>query len=51
MPQMAPMNWTLLMIYFLAIFISYNMVNYFIFKYPVKSSLKDKKETSINWKW
>nr|AML26752.1 ATP synthase F0 subunit 8 [Histeridae sp. BMNH 1274745] len=51
MPQMAPMNWTLLMVYFLMIFISYNMLNYFIFTYPVKTPIKSKIKTSVNWKW
>nr|AML25688.1 ATP synthase F0 subunit 8 [Histeridae sp. BMNH 1274743] len=51
MPQMAPMNWAMLMIYFIMIFISYNMLNYFIFKYPIKKSTSETTKKSINWKW
>nr|AML25786.1 ATP synthase F0 subunit 8 [Histeridae sp. BMNH 1274329] len=51
MPQMAPMNWAMLMIYFIMIFISYNLLNYFIFEYSVKTFMFKKSKSSVNWKW
>nr|QWB85873.1 ATP synthase F0 subunit 8 [Purpuricenus lituratus] len=51
MPQMAPMNWLTLFIYFSAVFLMFNMMNYFSFLQPIKSSKKMKKKTSFNWKW
>nr|APX40905.1 ATP synthase F0 subunit 8 [Plateumaris sericea] len=51
MPQMSPLNWMMLFIYFLLIFMIFNIMNYYktkmfnkkinIIKYPMK----------INWKW
>nr|AXS65071.1 ATP synthase F0 subunit 8 [Histeroidea sp. 2 KM-2017] len=51
MPQMAPLSWVTLMFYFIFIFLSYNMMNYFIFTYPTKSIKSGFKKKSINWKW
>nr|ARH54016.1 ATP synthase F0 subunit 8 [Stricticollis tobias] len=51
MPQMAPLNWLSLMIFFIFIFMLVNSLNYYSFMYsPQKKSIK-KKTTSINWKW
>nr|UYB77578.1 ATP synthase F0 subunit 8 [Philonthus lomatus] len=51
MPQMAPMNWLTLFIMFTIIFLIFNSMNYFSFKYPYKSSSTIKKTFKINWKW
>nr|APX39917.1 ATP synthase F0 subunit 8 [Hydrothassa fairmairei] len=51
MPQMMPLNWLILMFYFLIIFMMFNIMNYFMFYYNIKS-LKNKSKTIIyNWKW
>nr|AXS66233.1 ATP synthase F0 subunit 8 [Cucujoidea sp. 2 KM-2017] len=51
MPQMAPLSWLILFVYFLMIFIIYNVMNYYMFYYSVKLNLMNKKMNSINWKW
>nr|AML25953.1 ATP synthase F0 subunit 8 [Staphylinidae sp. BMNH 1274220] len=51
MPQMAPMNWLLLFIMFIAAFIMFNILNYYCFMYTPKSSIKKKESSSISWKW
>nr|AML25919.1 ATP synthase F0 subunit 8 [Staphylinidae sp. BMNH 1274217] len=51
MPQMAPMNWLMLFLMFIAVFIMFNVLNYYCFMYPPKTSSIKKKTTSINWKW
>nr|YP_009350536.1 ATP synthase F0 subunit 8 [Tuberculitermes bycanistes]AQP27312.1 ATP synthase F0 subunit 8 [Tuberculitermes bycanistes] len=52
MPQMMPMEWTMLYFVFLATFLMFNIMNYFA-QSPNKSS-KTKKTILINktnWKW
>nr|WNL54267.1 ATP synthase F0 subunit 8 [Microcerotermes subtilis] len=52
MPQMMPMEWTMLYITFLATFLMFNITNYFI-QLPSQQS-KTKKSININktnWKW
>nr|AQP27839.1 ATP synthase F0 subunit 8 [Termes fatalis] len=52
MPQMMPMEWTMLYIMFLATFLMFNIMNYFI-QSPNKQT-KEKKMININktnWKW
>nr|AQP26941.1 ATP synthase F0 subunit 8 [Procapritermes sp. 1 TB-2017] len=52
MPQMMPMEWTLLYITFLATFLMFNIMNYFN-QSPNKQT-KIKKMININktnWKW
>nr|AXS66516.1 ATP synthase F0 subunit 8 [Coleoptera sp. 28 KM-2017] len=51
MPQMAPMNWLMLFIYFLCIFLMVNTLNYFNFTYLVKKTSLNKKKISYSWKW
>nr|AYW52365.1 ATP synthase F0 subunit 8 [Nitidulidae sp. 1 ACP-2013] len=51
MPQMAPLNWLILFIYFIIIFLMFNAVNYFSFLYKIKSSSVEKKKIQYNWKW
>nr|AQP28725.1 ATP synthase F0 subunit 8 [Nasutitermes sp. 2 TB-2017] len=52
MPQMMPMEWTLLYITFMTTFLMFNIMNYFA-QSPSKQS-KSSKNISIhktNWKW
>nr|ALO77329.1 ATP synthase F0 subunit 8 [Xinidium sp. XIN01] len=51
MPQMAPMNWLLLLFYFMIIFMIFNVKNYYSFMYKIKSYSFDKKITNMTWKW
>nr|QNG56213.1 ATP synthase F0 subunit 8 [Pediacus sp. MJ-2020] len=51
MPQMAPLNWLILFFYFSLIFIMFNSLNYFSFKYKIKKSIMKKKMFNPNWKW
>nr|ARH54328.1 ATP synthase F0 subunit 8 [Cymbiodyta marginella] len=51
MPQMAPLNWLFLFILFVMIFIMFNSMNYFSFKYSVKTYKPTQKKSLINWKW
>nr|QXT44209.1 ATP synthase F0 subunit 8 [Astalotermes sp. A JRA-2021a]QXT44313.1 ATP synthase F0 subunit 8 [Astalotermes sp. A JRA-2021a] len=52
MPQMMPMEWTLLYITFLLTFLMFNIMNYFAQtpnqQYHTK---KDIHTNKINWKW
>nr|YP_010925941.1 ATP synthase F0 subunit 8 [Thelaira chrysopruinosa]WKF19262.1 ATP synthase F0 subunit 8 [Thelaira chrysopruinosa] len=53
MPQMAPMNWLSLFIFFFLMFIIFNMMNYFFFftnKPMLKFSFMKNKKL-LNWKW
>nr|AQP28972.1 ATP synthase F0 subunit 8 [Termes rostratus] len=52
MPQMMPMEWTMLYITFLATFLMFNIMNYFI--QSPSSQAKEKKiinTNKTNWKW
>nr|ALO70639.1 ATP synthase F0 subunit 8 [Ischnosoma splendidum] len=51
MPQMAPMNWLSLFIYFSIIFMMFNTLNYFSFLYKPKTFTFKVNKTIFNWKW
>nr|QIV24799.1 ATP synthase F0 subunit 8 [Xixuthrus sp. ANIC_25-067096] len=51
MPQMAPLNWLILAILFTLIFLIFNVLNYFVFKYEIKSFKTIKTPITITWKW
>nr|AXS65473.1 ATP synthase F0 subunit 8 [Nitidulidae sp. KM-2017] len=51
MPQMAPLNWLALFIYFIIIFILFNVMNYFSFLYKIKSPKTTKNKIMFSWKW
>nr|YP_010580843.1 ATP synthase F0 subunit 8 [Bruchidius siliquastri]UZT27028.1 ATP synthase F0 subunit 8 [Bruchidius siliquastri] len=51
MPQMAPLSWLTLMIFFSMIFLIFNNINFFSFLYPVKKNYLTKKTTKLTWKW
>nr|YP_009115114.1 ATP synthase F0 subunit 8 [Neocapritermes taracua]AIZ68300.1 ATP synthase F0 subunit 8 [Neocapritermes taracua]AQP28095.1 ATP synthase F0 subunit 8 [Neocapritermes taracua] len=52
MPQMMPMEWTMLYITFLATFLMFNIMNYFI-QSPNHQSMTKKiiNVSKTNWKW
>nr|QEJ81480.1 ATP synthase F0 subunit 8 [Luciola sp. FM20] len=51
MPQMAPLSWLSLFIYFMMIFLSFNMMNYFSFTYKKKFFKQNKNIKLLIWKW
>nr|ATN23520.1 ATP synthase F0 subunit 8 [Neolema sp. EMHAU-15071012] len=51
MPQMAPLNWISLMIYFIILFYMFNMINFYINIYNPKKFIINKKNIKLNWKW
>nr|WKU84144.1 ATP synthase F0 subunit 8 [Serichlamys sp.] len=53
MPQMAPMNWSILFTMFIILLILFTMLNYYMYlplKFQTKNS-KNYKILSKNWKW
>nr|UXW64190.1 ATP synthase F0 subunit 8 [Colias erate] len=54
MPQMMPINWMLSLLFFILIFIMFNIMNYYIFSLKINnlnvkpSSLKN---NLLAWKW
>nr|YP_010564295.1 ATP synthase F0 subunit 8 [Elophila turbata]UYX62305.1 ATP synthase F0 subunit 8 [Elophila turbata] len=53
MPQMMPLNWLMSFIFFIIIFIMFNIMNYYIFIYKNKKNmnLKMMKKFNLKWKW
>nr|YP_009939490.1 ATP synthase F0 subunit 8 [Chrysomela vigintipunctata]QNV48731.1 ATP synthase F0 subunit 8 [Chrysomela vigintipunctata] len=51
MPQMMPLNWLILLFYFMSIFFLFNIMNYYMFSYSSKTYKKSKKNIMFNWKW
>nr|AXS65128.1 ATP synthase F0 subunit 8 [Cucujoidea sp. 19 KM-2017] len=51
MPQMAPMNWLILLIYFLILLILLTSINYYFYLYYPQKNINFKKNNIINWKW
>nr|WRO44926.1 ATP synthase F0 subunit 8 [Themus luteipes] len=52
MPQMAPLSWLNLFIFFIAVFLIFNSLNYFFFNKPCISHNKTiMKKNNYNWKW
>nr|YP_010563168.1 ATP synthase F0 subunit 8 [Cnethodonta grisescens]UYX61174.1 ATP synthase F0 subunit 8 [Cnethodonta grisescens] len=52
MPQMMPINWMFSLIFFICIFIIFNMMNYYIFNYKYnKYNFTTKKKMPFFWKW
>nr|YP_010166611.1 ATP synthase F0 subunit 8 [Hydroporus planus]ANJ70247.1 ATP synthase F0 subunit 8 [Hydroporus planus]QRV62702.1 ATP synthase F0 subunit 8 [Hydroporus planus] len=52
MPQMAPMNWLILYIFFSMTFIMFNFLNYYLFLINKKNNNINKLlKKSFNWKW
>nr|CCJ27890.1 ATP8 [Thaumetopoea bonjeani] len=54
MPQMMPINWLMSLIFFIYIFLMFNMMNYFIFNYTFNNKNNNffkKSSLPIMWKW
>nr|AXS66391.1 ATP synthase F0 subunit 8 [Cucujoidea sp. 13 KM-2017] len=51
MPQMAPINWLILFILFITIYMLTNMLMYFLFNYTSKFTFFKKKKILNSWKW
>nr|YP_010895317.1 ATP synthase F0 subunit 8 [Victoriana melanorrhina]WJW73908.1 ATP synthase F0 subunit 8 [Victoriana melanorrhina] len=54
MPQMAPISWLSLFMFFSMIFILFNMMNYFIYipmTHKSNKNLNKINSNSMNWKW
>nr|APX40632.1 ATP synthase F0 subunit 8 [Colaspidema barbarum] len=51
MPQMMPLNWLTLFFYTISIFFLFNMMNYYMFIYKIKSLKTSKKSIKYTWKW
>nr|WRO44822.1 ATP synthase F0 subunit 8 [Podabrus annulatus] len=53
MPQMAPLSWLNLFIFFITVFLIFNSLNYFYFNKSFNSQNKKsiKNNFKNNWKW
>nr|QNJ33263.1 ATP synthase F0 subunit 8 [Toxeutes macleayi] len=51
MPQMAPLNWLSLFIFFTLIFLMFNTINFFSIIYPIKKDYFKKVKSPLTWKW
>nr|YP_009936905.1 ATP synthase F0 subunit 8 [Tuta absoluta]QNT11849.1 ATP synthase F0 subunit 8 [Tuta absoluta]UJM44069.1 ATP synthase F0 subunit 8 [Tuta absoluta]UJM44082.1 ATP synthase F0 subunit 8 [Tuta absoluta] len=56
MPQMMPINWMMSFIFFITIFILFNIMNYYIFIIKMNNNNLNfnknfKKIKNLNWKW
>nr|ARH54445.1 ATP synthase F0 subunit 8 [Lissodema cursor] len=51
MPQMAPLNWLTLMLFFIMNFMMFNIMNYYLFFYHPKLISSKNKKLFLNWKW
>nr|YP_009485872.1 ATP synthase F0 subunit 8 [Paroster macrosturtensis]AVZ66450.1 ATP synthase F0 subunit 8 [Paroster macrosturtensis] len=52
MPQMAPMNWLFLYLFFSMMFILFNFMNFYIFLIKKNNlTIKFMPMKSMNWKW
>nr|AXS65543.1 ATP synthase F0 subunit 8 [Tenebrionoidea sp. 18 KM-2017] len=51
MPQMAPLNWLSLMLFFLMILTTFIILNYYIYQYKSITSTMTSYPTRNTWKW
>ncbi|YP_659515.1 ATP synthase F0 subunit 8 (mitochondrion) [Anoplophora glabripennis] len=51
MPQMAPLNWLILMFMLFNNFFIFNIINFYSFNYNIKIFKKMKSSLTYNWKW
>nr|QWB85654.1 ATP synthase F0 subunit 8 [Sarmydus sp. N117] len=51
MPQMAPLNWLILLFYFTLVFALFNTLNYFLFSYKIKVNNIKSLKSQLIWKW
>nr|AMW68024.1 ATP synthase F0 subunit 8 [Drepanepteryx phalaenoides] len=52
MPQMSPLSWSILFIYFIFLLILFCIMNYYMIFYKTSHFFSKKfKSFSLNWKW
>nr|AOY39672.1 ATP synthase F0 subunit 8 [Scolytinae sp. BMNH 1040080] len=51
MPQMAPISWISLYLFFTALFIMMCIFNFYTFKYSPQLKYISPKKLTFNWKW
>nr|AYW52632.1 ATP synthase F0 subunit 8 [Elateridae sp. JWH-2018] len=51
MPQMSPLLWINLFIFFIMVFLIFNSLNYFSFSYKPQTMAPSSTKKMINWKW
>nr|AXS66477.1 ATP synthase F0 subunit 8 [Cucujoidea sp. 29 KM-2017] len=51
MPQMSPLSWLSLFMYFIMIFFMINVLLYFSFLYPIKTTELKTNQLKFSWKW
>nr|YP_009443415.1 ATP synthase F0 subunit 8 [Pteroptyx maipo]ATR80199.1 ATP synthase F0 subunit 8 [Pteroptyx maipo] len=51
MPQMAPLSWLNLFIFFIIVFLMFNIMNYFSLIYKNNIIKKNNEKKNIMWKW
>nr|ARH55006.1 ATP synthase F0 subunit 8 [Ernobius pini] len=51
MPQMAPLSWLTLFLFFIAIFLTINAFNYFVVSHDPEMKACSRKTAYLNWKW
>nr|YP_009512533.1 ATP synthase F0 subunit 8 [Parum colligata]AXJ93087.1 ATP synthase F0 subunit 8 [Parum colligata]WMQ52825.1 ATP synthase F0 subunit 8 [Callambulyx tatarinovii] len=52
MPQMMPINWIISLLFFILIFILFNIINYYIyFNFLTKKNNYNLKKNNFFWKW
>nr|YP_010960287.1 ATP synthase F0 subunit 8 [Rhynchophorus phoenicis]WNH29320.1 ATP synthase F0 subunit 8 [Rhynchophorus phoenicis] len=51
MPQMAPLNWTMMYMYFIILFLFFSILNFYLFTYKPSFFEKSNKKINNSWKW
>nr|UHA56206.1 ATP synthase F0 subunit 8 [Trigonodes hyppasia] len=54
MPQMMPINWLMSFIFFILIFLMFNIMNYYIFNININKNNNNNvnfKKKNLIWKW
>nr|ATL23288.1 ATP synthase F0 subunit 8 [Sympiezomias velatus] len=51
MPQMAPLNWMSMYLFFILIFVMFIIVNYYSFLYKPKTMKFSNLKKLLSWKW
>nr|WHL46451.1 ATP synthase F0 subunit 8 [Acronicta hercules] len=53
MPQMMPINWLISFMFFLMIFLIFNIMNYYVFEKKNLNKFNNLiiKSKNLNWKW
>nr|AVN67809.1 ATP synthase F0 subunit 8 [Ischnoptera bilunata] len=52
MPQMMPLSWLILYMFFIMLLLLFNFINYYsLIPYPSESTQKKITIKNLNWKW